>query len=52
VDILTSFQNVKTLRKCNAPYWKRSGDRSGLNLTSFRAMVSLRSTILAVWKIN
>jgi len=30
VEILTNFQNVKTLRKCKAPYWKRSGDRSGL----------------------
>jgi len=39
------------MRKCKGPnYWKRSDDRSGFNLTSFRATVSLRSSVLAVWK--
>jgi len=40
------------LCKYKAPCWKLPGDGSGLNLTSFRATVSLRSISLAVWKSN
>jgi len=40
VEILLNFQNV--LRKYKAPYLHFLGDGSGLNLTSFRAAVSLR----------
>jgi len=38
------------LRNCKAPYWKLSGDASGLNVTSFRATVSLRSILTSLKK--
>jgi len=50
--MLSNIQNVKTpLRKCKAPYWKLSGDGSGLNITSFaRRFRCVR--FLAAWKSN
>jgi len=38
------------LRNCNTPYCRLSSDGSDLNLTSFRATVSLRSILCSLKK--
>jgi len=49
VEILTNFQNVKTpCANVILPYWRLSGDGSDLNLTSFRATVSLLSILCSL----